>query len=272
MCPHPFDLKIPELAYLFGLLQTDGHLSRTTRNRGRASIEIQVRDRSVLDQFKNLLPIYSSMRTRKRTTSFKQDAEFASWSLYDENLRTSLHTLGVPYGAKSRTVGLPKTEDFSRRDYFRGLVDGDGSLGITKRGFPFVSFCTVSPLLAEGYLAYVREITGKQKSSTPNKRDGAHNIAVFKEDAQKLATTLYKNCGIAISRKASKAAEISAWVRPTNMRRVTWERRSWNPREDQVVLDYPVDQAARILNRTPRSILVRACRIRKNQDVLQIRC
>jgi LAGLIDADG-like domain len=35
-------------------------------------------------------------------------------------------------------------QPFSTNDYLRGLVDADGSVGITSLGLPFVSFTTAS--------------------------------------------------------------------------------------------------------------------------------
>lgn len=38
------DLTNPDFAYMFGFIQTDGHLSKNSRNRGCMQIELQVAD------------------------------------------------------------------------------------------------------------------------------------------------------------------------------------------------------------------------------------
>ncbi|WP_199615769.1 LAGLIDADG family homing endonuclease [Paenibacillus alkalitolerans] len=49
------DLRNPSLAYLFGFIQADGSLSEETRNRGRLSIELHSKDRSILQEFNQLI-------------------------------------------------------------------------------------------------------------------------------------------------------------------------------------------------------------------------
>ena len=41
-------LNHPDYAYLFGFIQTDGHLYNNTRDRGRLSIEIHKQDEDIL--------------------------------------------------------------------------------------------------------------------------------------------------------------------------------------------------------------------------------
>jgi len=176
-------------------------------------------------------------------------------------VRKTLNDLGLPYGRKSDTVA-PPTEPFSKVDYFRGLVDGDGSLGFTKQGFPFLSFCTSSKSLAQAYLMLILDLTGKHKRTTPTKRDGMFNPCLFKEDAQTVSASLYYNGCLALSRKIELASEVAAWARPAEMRKKTWEVRRWLPEEDNIVKGNPVDVAAKMLKRTEKSVRVRACRLR----------
>jgi hypothetical protein len=257
-----FDLRIPELAYLLGFLQGDGHMQKYTRNRGRISVEIQVGDLSLLEGFQAVLPVYSSIHTRIRDTNFKDGYTSAIWRLYDQDVRTCLSTLGLPYGPKSRVVEVP-SEPFSEPDYFRGFLDADGSLGFTSCGFPFVSWCTTSPSMAKGLETFLFGITGKQKATNPNTRDQAYNIMVTKEDAQDVAKCLYYEGCFALERKAKAARAIQGWVRPATMKKVTWARKRWTPEEDRFVLSHPVQDSVKELNRTKRSIQVRLSRLRK---------
>ncbi|MFD5655064.1 LAGLIDADG family homing endonuclease [Streptomyces sp. NPDC127039] len=38
----------------------------------------------------------------------------------------------------------PPHGEFASRDYLRGLIDADGSVGFTRRGMPFISLSTSS--------------------------------------------------------------------------------------------------------------------------------
>ena len=46
---HCLDVTNPHHAYMYGLIQTDGHMSKETRNRGKVRIELGEQDRAVLE-------------------------------------------------------------------------------------------------------------------------------------------------------------------------------------------------------------------------------
>lgn len=154
------DLMEPCYAYMFGFLQADGSLEQSTRNRGKIRVEVSERDRSILEAFSAIVPVYSSMRTRTRNTNFKSRYASVVWTVYDMEFRRSLEDLGIVAGRKSEKVSIPSVA-FSAADYFRGLVDADGSLGLTANGFPFVSLTTASDSLAHGYIRFIGEVTGQ---------------------------------------------------------------------------------------------------------------
>lgn len=137
------NLEVPEYAYMFGFLQADGHLSRQSRQRGRLTVEINARDIDLLREFKRLTPYNSSITERTRSTNFAETHRSATWSLHSLEARTKLNQLGLPYGRKSTTIAPPRVE-FSRRDYLRGVIDADGSVGYTSKGLPFMSLTTAS--------------------------------------------------------------------------------------------------------------------------------
>lgn len=258
------DLTIPGHAYLFGLLQADGHMSRESKNRGRISIELKAGDAATLEALKHLLPVNSSLMTRRRDTNFKMQYCSVVWSAWDLGLRTQLNALGLPYGRKSDVVAPPSSA-FSEPDYFRGLIDGDGSLGITGAGFPFVSFVTRSTAMLKAYLALIVEVTGKIKRSEANTRDQIYNVCVYKEDAQALTRYLKYPGSLCLARKAALAEQIVAWRRPSQMRRVTWERRTWGPVEDAVVLELSVPLAVDLLKRTESAVRMRRYRLKSGE-------
>ncbi|MFF4706221.1 hypothetical protein ACWC4D_10565 [Streptomyces sp. NPDC001288] len=122
------DLTVPEYAYMFGFLQADGHLAQGVGRKGRLTVEIKAKDVGLLRRFRQLTPYYSSITERTRATNFSEAHRSAVWILCSLDARTALNDLGLPYGSKSRTVA-PPTVAFARRDYLRGVVDADGSVG-----------------------------------------------------------------------------------------------------------------------------------------------
>ena len=254
------DLTNPVHAYLFGLIQTDGHLSQGTRNRGKLQIEISQRDAGVLEHLASAIPYYSPIITRTRTTNFSPDYKSVTLRVCAREFREELVSLGMKVGKKSESVDVPRCE-FSRLDYFRGIVDGDGSLGFTSNGYPFLSLCTASEKLAAAYESFTRSITGKEKALRRNVRDRVFNLIVFKEDAQAVAASLYYEGCIAIERKKQAALAVRTWKRPLGMRKVV-QKKFWTDEQDSFILTHAVEESAVALRRTARSVKMRLWRLR----------
>ncbi|BAY96256.1 hypothetical protein NIES37_01860 [Tolypothrix tenuis PCC 7101] len=261
MKPTDINLDNPYYAYLFGFIQTDGHLYNNTRDRGRLSIEVNKKDEHILWAFKSLLPFNSSITERVRKTNFSNNHTSVIWRVYDKRFRDYLELWGLPNGCKSELIKTPSCS-FSKVDYFRGLIDGDGSLGLTCKGFPFLSFVTSSSHIVVEYIELISQITGKVKTSNRNTRDSIYNIVVYKEDAQKLAKHLYYDGCLALSRKLIKANEVLNWSRPANMRCVT-NRKFWTPEEDKYITNHPIESSMKVLGRSRNSIELRLWRLNK---------
>lgn len=182
------------------------------------------------------------------------------WSLCDKGVRDTLEFLGLPYGTKSSLVEPPKVP-YSEMDYFRGFIDGDGSLGLTGAGFPFLAVSTKSPKWVAAYLDLIFRLTGKTKKLNPNARDKIYTPCVYREDAQTVVRELYYQGCLALTRKLESSARVLSWVRPKSMTKVTWERRRWTPKEDKIILDHPIQESIRILNRTEKSVKIRFFRL-----------
>jgi len=256
-----FDLMNPKPAYMFGFLQTDGHLRKNTRNRGHVTVGLHVRDRPILEKFKELISVYSSIREQTKDTNFKKQFTSVIWTAFDLEFRTALNELGLPYGRKSKIIS-PPTVPFSEIDYWRGVIDGDGSLGITANQLPLLSLVTTSPFLYKAYTELLFRKIGKIKVNNPNKRDNAYNICILNEDAQKLINELYYPGCLCLDRKLISAGIARAWVRPADMVKKTWAVRKWTPKEDAIALKLPYKKAAEKLGRTEKSVQVRAWRLR----------
>lgn len=253
-------------AYLFGLIQTDGHLYQNSRNRGRVSIEISKRDEELLIQLQKRLPFNSTVSERIRKTNFSNEYVSVIWNVFDKRFRDFLIENGLPSGRKSKVIFSPVCK-YSKVDYFRGLVDGDGSLGLTANGFPFLSFITASSEIANEYLSFLKSITNKEKTTKANVRDSVFNIAVYKEDAQKVVQTLYyPNC-LALPRKLEKAKAVLSWQRPSTMRKVE-NRKFWTVTEDNFILSNSIEESMKRLERSRNSIEMRLWRLKSNLQLV----
>ncbi len=259
-------LENPFYAYLFGLIQTDGHLYQNSRNRGRLSIELGKRDEELLLELQKRFPFHSSISERKRNTNFSNEYVSVTWKVFDKRFRDFLIENGMNCGRKSEMISKPVCK-CSKIDYFRGLIDGDGSLGLTANGFPFLSFITASSEIAVEYLDFLKSITGKEKTSVKNTRDNVFNIAVYKEDAQKVVQTLYyKNC-LALTRKIQKAKDVLNWQRPATMKKVE-NRKRWTKAEDDFILSNSIKDAMKKLDRSQSSIEMRLWRLKSDLQLV----
>ena len=257
---NPINPLDPQHAYLIGFLYGDGHLELDSRNpaKGKVTVELSVRDKDLLYAFQRLFPD-SSVSFRHRSTNFSDDCDSAVWRICGQSFRHGLLDLGMPAGRKSLTVA-PLTMPHSIIDFWRGLIDADGSLGITARGIPFLSLVTTSEAMARAYEAFLTTITGSVKVTNRNKRDSAFNVGVLNEDAVKVAAILYYDGCLGLERKIAKAKEVRAWVRPAHMRKVIGAK-PWTLEDDALVMELPYSKCASTLHRSVSSIRNRRFRL-----------
>lgn len=262
------DLTKPDAAYIVGLLQTDGHHGGDLDHKGKVAIELADRDAAVLEGIRNLLPCYSSVRYRTRTTNFSNDYTTATLRFFDQATRRALATAGVPVGAKSASI-RPLKVPHSKPDYVRGLLDGDGSVGFTGQGLPFISMVTASAAIAEYLCDVIYDVCGVRRTSKPNTRDGVHNVMVANVAAADLAAwAWYRSDVLGIERKRAAAVRVAAW-RPDSAKadRYGVVKRRWTPTEDQVVMRNSLVEAAEALGRTLSSVSMRRWRLERADQV-----
>ncbi|MEV0777879.1 hypothetical protein [Streptomyces sp. NPDC050428] len=254
------DVRDPRYAYMFGFLQADGHLSSGRGRKGRLTVELSVRDIEILREFQRLTPYRSTIGERTRSTNFASAHHSAIWMLYALEARTILNDIGLPYGPKSARITPPRVE-FSRRDYLRGIIDADGSVGYTGQDLPFLSLTTASTAVGAYLCHYAKKVTGAQRQIKRNERDGVYNIVYVKEAAVELVAHLYYPGCLALERKRASAASLAAWQRPAGMKFRPPGRR-WKPSEDRVLLRLGDPSRAAIeLDRSESSCAVRLWRL-----------
>lgn len=259
------NLKIPEHSYFFGFAQADGNLNRVyiNRNKGRFCIELAREDFHILKSFQKLFPlVYSGIRKRTRDTNFKKNHTSYSLTICSQEFRGELIKLGFCYGKKFLNTFPPK-EDFCKRDYIRGLVDGDGSVGITGAGYPFISITVKSEALKNYLCNIIEATTGERKRLGRNKRDNIYNIMLNRERAQKFIRYLYYPGCLTLERKLKHAKAALKWKRPKNLTRILMK--FWEPRDDKYILSHSIKESCRYLARTERSIKMRLWRLNNHK-------
>jgi hypothetical protein len=256
------DLMDPNWAYFVGLCHTDGNMAQRTGEYYGSSylrIRLKVSDKSLLIKLRTLFG--GSVTTYKQVTNFTKGKphEMASLNIYREAMHEELHQkCGMLYGRKAYDIA-PPIERYAISDYWRGVIDGDGSIGFSASGrdhqwsIPFLSFGTMSEAMKNEFIKLVKTITGRTMISTRNQQYNMFIMSLYNEDAQKLIEFLYYPGCLALPRKMKKATNILRWKRPDGMKKIT----RWTPGEDQVISTYSVKSAAKQLNRSIKCIYER---------------
>jgi len=255
------NLKNPNNSYFLGFAQTDGSLSKSSRNRGKLQIEVGAKDLHILKSFKELFStVYSSIKKRNRNTNFKKNHISFVFVISGKEFREEINKLGVPYDKKSEIIA-PPTFIFSERDYIRGLIDGDGSIGIRLGKYPFISFTVKSEKLKDYLIDIIEKITGERKKLNRNKRDNIYNIMLNREKAQRFAKCLYYPGCLALNRKLKDVKEILKWKRSKSLKKIF--RNEWHDWEDEYILNHTIKESCKYLKRTEMSIKMRKWRLLK---------
>lgn len=209
----PFDIDPSHLSYFYGFIQTDGHYSIQSRNRGRISIELSERDKDILFKIEDILPVSCTISTRTRTTNFKSSSTSFTLNVFDYDFRMMLEGIGLFPGKKSLSIKPPdfNAHNLIERDYWRGVIDGDGSLGFTANNIPFITLISQSDELIEAYKDLIKTRCGYRPITKRNKRDNIYNVCVFRQ-SPKLIEYLYPPNCLGIDRKIKLAQTITTAI------------------------------------------------------------
>jgi len=255
------NLQIPEHSYLIGFIQTDGHLQKNKGNKGKLTIEISQKDNDILEKLQNIIPVKTSIYKRIRETNFCKSYSSITLNVFNLEFRKEIESCGVSYGKKSSIIH-PPTQKYLENDYWRGIIDGDGSLGFTKNNIPFISLVTKSQKLYEYYRLFL-EKHNIEVNVSPNKRDSCYNIILFNEKAQKIINVLYYDNCLSLNRKQQKATEILNWKRPLEIKKREKENKKWSQYEIEILKKEDLQTCIKkIKNRTLNAIKIKKNRIK----------
>ncbi len=152
----------PDLAYVVGVIATDGNLSKK-----RGHLSIMSNDVDWLDVLREVLSLTAPIKPH--TGGYGDRCHRIAWS--DRRFYDWLFTVGLT-PAKSLTLGPLRIPDEYFADFFRGCIDGDGSIVVYTDRYNtakkpayvytrvYVSIVSASPRFVEWLRASVRDITG----------------------------------------------------------------------------------------------------------------
>lgn len=261
-CPTCFN---EEESYIYGLLLTDGNLGLLERNRGKVSLELSYTDCDIIYELHQRIPS-CYIKERHRETNFATEHHSIILTNHRLEFRKWLMTAGFPPGKKSDIIE-PPTILYNEFAFWRGVIDGDGSLGITAQKLPFVSLVTASEKLAQSYMQFLKQHFSIEKHCNRNKRDNVYNIMINREDAQFVARSLYFEhncCNLSLKRKYNKASEVLQWKR-TTPKRSFYHPKPWDEKQEQYILTHSISDSMSALDRTYNSIYHRLRYLQENK-------
>ncbi|MFH1237738.1 MAG: LAGLIDADG family homing endonuclease [Candidatus Aenigmatarchaeota archaeon] len=153
------------LAYLMGLIITDGHIDKNL-----AWVEFVNNQKYLRSIFmENIEKIFNH-----KNFYIYQKNEMQVY-VKNKTISTIFHELGIPKGKKFDIVEVPekikKSSIEIKKCFLRGCFDGDGSVAYTKRqGLRIVNYATSSRKMAEGISEILRELEIRN-SVIKNKND-----------------------------------------------------------------------------------------------------
>ena len=202
-----------EKAYWLGFLFTDGSVvPKKGTNSMTIRLDVQLRDKEVIENFKKAVNSEGKLTYSKHKKNGRE-SESVLTTITSKKMADDLAQYGVipnkTYNTKHLPSNIPKEY---WKDFLRGCIDGDGSIYINHNGeytTPVIYFCSYHQSCCEDFLRMIKEICPITGHNNVLKEKGTYRITFKKkEDVQQLATVLYKDSNISLTRKYDLARSI----------------------------------------------------------------
>lgn len=184
--------------YFYGLLLADGHLSSKGNYIG---ISLEQTDREILEKYTSWLK--STVKIRTETTKhYKTGTETTMCCVKfgDKEIRRNLESQGMT-PKKSMKESVPNFYNVSHplaRHFWRGMVDGDGSLSRKNTVISLVGSYNICKAFSE-----FNSMTCGASPKEPRLKElsGLYSIGYSGKDARNIARKLYKDSEYRLERK-----------------------------------------------------------------------
>jgi len=192
-----FDVITPESAYWIGFLMADGCVTGGTGGHGyKLAVGLAEKDVRHLESLRSFLKSNHPLHEVVQQRAGRQHA--ATYLIVcSDRLCRALISHGV---AERKTFTARASSNLTfNRDFWRGLVDGDGSLGWDKTVRPVLSITNASRVLVDQFTLYLRSNGVQVADPTADRSTWRAKVSCGK--AVRAARLLYSDCTVALARK-----------------------------------------------------------------------
>jgi len=191
---YAFDELTPEALYWIGFLYADGHV-RKQGSEYSIEVEIELKD---TDHLSKLSKFFGSEKQPKQYSDNSVTIKF-----YSKKIQERLRELGLNHD-KSYTAKPHKLLKNSR-DFWRGVVDGDGGIYNHPSGknntIPHVFLCGTLETIFEFIIFCNKQLEINEKYPTKQQGKNLYSISYYGTDAMQVASLLYKDSRVHLDRK-----------------------------------------------------------------------
>ena len=198
-----FDALTPDAAYWLGFIFTDGTVgeSRTPKAQPEIAVVLQKRDREHLVKLRDFLGSEHAITPiTPAAVKINPGMGTGAWrySFRSRQIAGRILSLGR-YGP------AVDPELAASRDFWRGVIDGDGSIGISV-GIPWCSVVG-SRWLLQAFVDFLGPVSSRRPLHVRPART-IFTVSTTYKTAEKVVDRLYSDAGTVLDRKAVRAAEI----------------------------------------------------------------
>ena len=193
-------INTEEKAYWLGFLSADGYINRSKGNY-TIGLALSARDTEHIQLFASCLgasaPIHSGLISGK-------GAEYVKLQINSKPMVLDLERLGVG-PRKSFTIRAWRGPQYLLSHYWRGVTDGDGTIGVTGNKWRF-GLCGSKPMM-EDFAAYARRVSTSRSDAHQSRNIWTVQIS-GRPVVRSIVRVLYGNATIALPRKNELAQEL----------------------------------------------------------------
>lgn len=199
-----FDTINQESAYWIGFILADGNIYHPPNRSKQLNIGLATRDWEHLEKFKKFIGSNKKLYYNKGGVFL---------SIYSNRIAEKLEEYGI-VPRKSKIAKVPDVLK-NNRHFWRGMIDGDGWVAVSKTGYPVLGLCGTSDIV-EGFVDFVG------KNATIGQRTAfCYNVTYGCTSAKIITNRLYENGTIFLHRKYDQFLNIQNWI-PQYIQNRSW--------------------------------------------------